>query len=585
MCGIAALFGQLPEREARARIEKMTHVVSHRGPDGMGAIVLSGAALGHRRLSIIDLSDDAIQPMTTPDQTVWITFNGEIYNYLELREELEKEGVQFRTKSDTEVLLQAYLHWGKSCLSRLNGMFAFVIYDKGKIFAARDRFGVKPLYYWKDQEGTLYFASEIKQFTTLPTWRARLHHQRAHDFLQWGISEHESETLFLGVKQLRGGEYYDTSPKRWYTLPTNTFQGDEEEAKELLKSHLEASIRLRLRADVPVGSCLSGGIDSSSLVTLAHHLGHSLHTFSVRSEVKAFDEGEYLQAVLAKTACKNSSTIPSVDAFFEQLDKLIWHQEMPFGGTSIFAQWELFRLIQESGIKVVLDGQGADEIFGGYNLFFGLRLAELVRTGSWGAFLKELKSTRTLNPILHLVKELLPEPLQQFLLRKMGKPSLKNSWLTLAAEDRLAMPRSKTVKEEMLQQILCSSLPQLLHTEDRNSMAHGVESRTPFLDYSFVEYATSLPTHFSHRTGRSKWILREALADVLPEKIAKRRTKLGFATAEPHWILSRVKRFREEERRAIESANGVIKEGCYEGPRLMRVITFGRWMECFHVQV
>lgn len=585
MCGIAALFGTLSPADAKLRIESMVEAVSHRGPDGKGVALLNEAALGHRRLTILDLSEMGNQPMATADKRVWITFNGEIYNYLELKKELESEGVKFFSTSDTEVLLQAYVRWGKDCLSRLNGMFAFVIYDQGKIFAARDRFGVKPLYYWKGGDDTLYFASEIKQFMQLPGWEAKLNQQRAYDFLNWGMTEHSEETLFSGVKQLRGGEYFTTEPKRWYTLPVKEFRGSECQAKEQLRITLEEAVRLRLRSDVAVGSCLSGGIDSSSLVTLSHHLGHSLQTFSCRSDVETFDEGEYLQAVLDKTSLPNETTIPDVDSFFDQFDSLVWHQEEPFCGTSLFAQWELFRLIKKMGVKVVLDGQGADELFGGYNHFFGLRLKELLQRGEWRTFLSELRSMGRVNPLLHLIKELLPTPLQQFLLRQMEKPSLGPNWFILQAEDHFARGQSQTLKEETLLQILSSSLPQLLHAEDRNSMAHGVESRTPFLDYRVVELAVSLPSHFLHRDGKSKWLLREALVDVLPKKIRERKTKLGFATAEPHWMAMREKRFQDETKRAIEASCGIIVPQNYRGPRLFRVLSFGRWMERFRVKV
>ncbi|HOV68299.1 MAG TPA: asparagine synthase (glutamine-hydrolyzing), partial [Methanoregulaceae archaeon] len=317
-------------------------------------------ALGHRRLSILDLSPAGHQPMCTPDRRYWIVYNGEVYNYRELRTELEGAGHTFRTGTDTEVILHAYVAWGRDCMERFNGMFAFVLYDRETrtIFAARDRFGVKPLYYWRSPDGFIAFASEIKQFTVLPGWEARLNHQRAFDYLAYSLLDHTNETMFAGVLQLRGGEAVefgvDTVPDplpvyRWYkyTFEPDRSRREYEEACARFRELFTDSVRLRLRADVPLGSCLSGGLDSSSIVCVVNDLLMAAgkkevqRTFSATSDVKQFDESEFIRAVVEEREIEAHYVCPSIDDLLGELDRIIWHQDEPFGSTSIYAQWSV----------------------------------------------------------------------------------------------------------------------------------------------------------------------------------------------------------------------------------------------------
>jgi len=279
MCGIAALF-KTPY--GRSVIDEMIRLVEHRGPDDEGVQCFDDAALAHRRLSILDLSTHGHQPYSDPTGRYWMTYNGEVYNYLELKKELEQLGVSFTSTCDTEVVLKSYLQWGLPAFQKMNGMFALVIYDSAekRFLALRDRFGVKPLYYTKIAGG-IAFASEIKQFTALPDFQPKLHTPSAHDFLVYSLTDHQAETLFEGVYQLQGGEYLDDfgSPKQWYTPPRRFYGGDFEAAAQELESRLEKAVQMRLRSDVEVGSCLSGGIDSSSLVGLIHQQGSRHKTF------------------------------------------------------------------------------------------------------------------------------------------------------------------------------------------------------------------------------------------------------------------------------------------------------------------
>ena len=665
MCGIAALFSSDP-RPLGDLIQLMTTAVRHRGPDGEGFAIFSArsfaptalggvetpantygariayaprrdakpvsdavAALGHRRLSIIDLTPAGHQPMCTADQHVWIVYNGEIYNYVELRTELELLGHSFGSHSDTEVILSAYRQWGEQCLDRFNGMFAFVIVDRmqRRVFAARDRFGVKPLYYWVSPVGLVAFASEIKQFTGLPGWRPIVNGQRAYDFLNWGLFDHTSETLFSNVRQLRGGEYVSCSTdellkgvvvKRWYNLAPADSPSSAEEAATGLRSLMEDSVRLRLRADVPVGSCLSGGLDSSSIVCLANRLLRQVNanalqkTFSARSTDLRVDEGAFIDAVVGSTGVANFQVYPPLSGLFEAMPLITWHQDEPFGSTSIYAQWHVFRLAAEHNVKVMLDGQGADEQLAGYHVFYTARFGSLIRTLRLGRLASEMAEVRRVHAmgakqlLAYSASTLLPEGIEQSMRRLTGRSAVKPlDWLDLRrlgaalADPFIALgAKASSVRGLSLSQLLYTSLPMLLHWEDRDSMAHSVESRVPFLDYRLVEFVLGLPDDLKIEGATTKRVLREAMRGVLPEKIRIRTDKIGFATAEEAWMRRESpEAFRSMLRDATEESRGVLSpkaldflDEVIEGRRAFsfvpwRMISFGSWMKRFDVQV
>lgn len=454
MCGIVGIISHSPI--APAVLHTMNVTLRHRGPDDegyaffteTGPVCLGGLdtpetayraatpfrpvaniesctiapahlAFAHRRLSIQDLSPLGHQPMSYMDR-YWITYNGEVYNFVELRQELAAEGYRFRSQSDTEVILAAYDRWGVDCLSRFNGMWAFALYDTQErtLFLARDRFGVKPLYYWVSPQSMIAFASEIKAFTVLPGWQARGNGQRLYDFLAWGIQDHTDETMFAGVFQLPPGHYtlwstqardltqYWTQPgtrlpvRQWYQLTAQPFSGDSATAAAGFKERFIESVRLRLRADVPVGSCLSGGLDSSSIVCVANRLLREQDaqaqqkTFSACADVPRFDERSYIETVVAHTGVEPHYTYPSQDTLFDVLPDLTWHQDEPFGSTSIFAQWCVFALAAQQGVKVMLDGQGADEQLAGYHGYFGPYLAGLAKDLAIGSLWREWRAIR-----------------------------------------------------------------------------------------------------------------------------------------------------------------------------------------------
>jgi asparagine synthase (glutamine-hydrolysing) len=657
MCGIAAIFGKKQKPKLFTKVQEMTSLIRHRGPDDEGFLwvderkncgiyagkdtpktVLGSSllyapkkeipeelkedicvTLGHRRLSIIDLSVAGHQPMCTPDQRYWIIYNGEIYNYLELKKELIHLGYAFSTSTDTEVILHAFQEWGKGCLNRFNGMFAFVLYDKEKQqgIAVRDRFGVKPLYFWKAPSGYLAFASEIKQFTCLPGWQPKVHAQMAYDFLNWGTIDHGSETLFEGVHQLRGGTYMEFSIKepaisfqvsRWYYLEPISFKGDFREAAVQYRELLTDAVRLRLRADVSVGSCLSGGLDSSSIVCLMNDLLNQQNagkqwTFSACSEVQRVDERKFIDVVVKKNDALAFFTYPSHEKLFEELPEIVWHQDEPFGSTSIYAQWLVFKMVRDQNVKVMLDGQGADEQLAGYLGFFGNHFYDLFKNFKWKQLWHEMRQSKTLHPHLQpkalLFNKLVPDFIRQPI-RKMLNKSVKNpEWLNadqlkIDWRDPLAMNPHRSLIDQSLMQIHHSSLPMLLHFEDRDSMAHSVESRTPFLDYRLVEFTLGLPAEFKMAQGWTKRILRESMAGVLPDAIRWRTDKLGFATAEEEWVKKYAPdQFRKGVLESLEASNGILKplilsltEKMIQGKMpfdhvLWRWICFGQWVKRF----
>lgn len=668
MCGISAIFALQSKEKPLGLITAMTKSVRHRGPDDEGFVffhhekpgftlyggtdtptavyrgdfsysperlfsgdIPSGAfgCLGHRRLSIIDISSTGHQPMSSHEGRYWIVYNGEVYNHAELRKELESSGCHFQSLSDTEVILHAYRQWGSLCLSRFNGMFAFVLFDllERKIFVARDRYGIKPLYYWFSPGGFVAFASEIKQFMTLPGWRATVNGQRAYDFLNWGVLDHTEETLFAGVKQIRGGGYAECCidhlqgalpVARWYEVSPEPFSGNLESAAAAFRRVFEDAVRMRLRADVPVGSCLSGGLDSSSIVCVANrflrerNLQQSQKTFSAFSEIKEYDESTYVREVTAAGGIDGHHTYVRFEGLPEALDSITWHQDEPFESTSVYAQWEVFRLARQTGMKVLLDGQGADEILGGYYSFFAFRFAALLRALKLRLLWSEIKDTKRLHGFGNLLigKEilnlLLPEAFRQPLRKLAGKPaSSAPHWLNakrLRAEavDPLAANgrAPSNIRNFSISQLTSLHLPMLLHWEDRNSMAHSIESRLPFLDYRLVQFTLGLPDGFKVSQGMTKRVLREAMASFLPAGVRERVDKMGFFTPEKSWVKDSASGFfRSELHQAIQRSSGVLKDSAMKKLEnimrsqetfsfvIWRMISFGRWMDRFGLEL
>jgi asparagine synthase (glutamine-hydrolysing) len=588
-------------------------------------------ALGHRRLSIVDLAPTGHQPMCSGDRRYWIVFNGEIYNHVELRVELEALGCRFRSRSDTEVILAAYATWGEKCLSRFNGMWAFAIYDttRHELFLARDRFGIKPLYYWAAPDGTFCFGSEIKLFTAHPGWSATLNPQRAYDFMVWGLIDHTDETLFRRVYQVRPGHCMTLQVPRffieadgrvpaskWYELRPERFAGTFDDAAHAFRERFTDAVRLHLRADVAVGSCLSGGLDSSSIVCVANRLlneqGASAmqKSFSACADEKRFDERQWIDEVVRATGVDAQYVYPTLEDLFEEAPSITWHQDEPFSSSSIYAQWSVFRLASKGGVKVMLDGQGADELLAGYHSYFGPRFAGLLRSRQWLQLWSEIRDTKRihgyseLHALMWVANVLLPEGARQPLRAWSKRTTSKPAWLNL---DRLgAAPIDpvvqagkgvRSVDEMSRAQLTATSLQMLLHWEDRNSMAHSIESRVPFLDYRLVEFVLGLPDDFKLAQGMTKRVLRAGMSGILPDRIRDRVSKLGFATPEEVWLRERASdRFRQKMKHAVGICEGILGDGCVDmledmiaGRRpfsflAWRLICFGEWIETFGVR-
>jgi asparagine synthase (glutamine-hydrolysing) len=592
MCGILGYFSPEGISDALSAIRGGMSVASYRGPDDAGLSVFrvegssvrhlgsangldfakywegpAHLALGHLRLSIIDLSAAGHQPMASDDGEHWITYNGEVYNYLELREELERAGVRFRSHSDTEVIVQAYRAWGTRCVERFVGMWSFLLLDARRrtLFCSRDRFGIKPLHYLYD--GTrLIVASEIKQILEFPSVPRRVNKQSAFEYLLHGSTDHSAETMFQGIMRLEPGHNLEFSLvsrqiaiSRYYNhTPRIDNEIGFKEAARRFHDLFSESVRLHLRSDVEVGSCLSGGLDSSSIVCLVHDQlsaeGKSSlqRTFSCHFDEAEANELEYMQEVIRATGVAASFTRPGLEQLMADLPAIVWHQEEPFGSTSIFAQWSVFKLVKEQGVKVMLDGQGADEQLAGYIGLGWYYMQELLRKREYSRLVKEagcylarhggdalsvLGAVPMLRPLLALRPKL---PSIQWIDPKLTDACAPHN-MYLANTKSTPYADTEILNNALAQLTWRNNIPTLLRYEDRNSMAFSVEARVPFLDHRLVEFVMSLPSHFKIRRGFTKRVLRDGMAGVLPEKIRWRVSKLGFATPEQTWQATALK--------------------------------------------
>lgn len=585
MCGIAGIYHVAGGAVDPSLLETMTTLQAHRGPDGEGYVFLSPVrrdkpilvhgplrdsvrslpasyclGFGHRRLAIVDLSPLGHQPMGSEDGRFWITYNGEVYNAPELRQELAAAGIRFRSISDTEVVLESYRHWGRSCLERFNGMFAFAVWDNRDrtLFCARDRFGIKPLYYRQDH-GRFVFASEIKALLSDPSVARKPNERAVWEYLSAVRRDHRSDTFLDGVQQLQPGECLTvwggeeqhrgrTASDRWWQLPQNTALLASGEAKDGLSQLLEDSVRLQLRADVPVGSCLSGGLDSSTIVCLMSQWRSSpgtVQTFSSCFDDARYDERPYIHSVVARTRAQGHEIFPDGAGLLRQLPAVLWHQEEPVAGMSVLAQWEVMRAVRAAGVKVVLDGQGADEVLCGYPGFVGSRLADLLRTGCWPSAIDEWRAWRRVHgglqptAVAGLVRGLLPYRAANWLRsRLMGHADWMEGrfFNAYCHDDGLDPSRERSVLAAHVARTIVQDLPALLHYEDRNSMAFSVEARLPYLDHRLVEWLMRVPPELKLSQGMTKVVLRQAMAGVLPEDVRLRTDKMGFVTPEDEWL-------------------------------------------------
>jgi asparagine synthase (glutamine-hydrolysing) len=635
MCGIAGFVLDEINPSVVDRLTSMTQRLYHRGPDDGGAVAfgMNGdpvvnrtlgkpdekvewghvpvkLGLGARRLAVVDRSPAGHQPMSSPDGRVWIVYNGEIYNHAELRDELRAGGMEFEGHGDTEVLLAAYRVWGCDCFDRLDGMWAVAIVDwlAGRMILSRDRLGIKPLYLSRF-DGGLAFASEIKSLLVLPGADGGVNEARLRDFLCDGSVDHTEDTLFEGIWSLPAGCWIELDVRargvmhaggavRRYWRPRLEWS-DVPDAPRSVAESLSESVAAHLNADVPIGSCLSGGVDSSAIVSLAHHLrvdeagSHpnlTQHTFTASLPGCELDETAYAKAVVAACSGLEWHVVqPTAQRLLEQMSALMWHQEQPFGSPSIYMQWEVMRLAKATGVTVLLDGQGGDELFCGYEGTVPPYLAHLLRHGRVQTFWREYRAAKAGHfsaggLLRHVVAALLPDHLRDRLrMRDHGRfrpwlaadlfspeppPGMCETLGLSPAEPIEGMLRAPALMRRLWSVLLRESLPSLLRFEDRNSMAFSIEARVPYLSRQMVELGMRLPVCDKIHDGRLKAVLRDALRGVVPDVVLNRRDKIGFRAPTAEWMRGGLRDWWQE---AVTSRS-FLDRGCFRAKGVLQLI-------------
>jgi asparagine synthase (glutamine-hydrolysing) len=547
----------------QAIVRRMAEVIRHRGPDDSGEYVSGPIGFGFRRLSILDLTPSGHQPMSTPDGRFTIVFNGEIYNYRELRRELEAAGHVFRSTGDTEVLLHAYLQWGPDCLSRLNGMWAFLIHDRVRrvVFGSRDRFGIKPLFMYRDPRCVL-FASEIKAIRASGLWQGDVNWPVAADFLLRTRLDQTRETFWSRIERIPPASAFelaeDGSCKEWVYWQIDCAESEAiaDPAGEFAEL-FEDAIRLHMRSDVPVGVHLSGGMDSTSIICAAARVRASedstspLMAFSYMAE--EYDETSYISDTLQQTGARLTKLRSDPVRFWSRLNELMWFQDEPFHSIYLLVAYELMRLTAASGIKVVLNGQGADETLAGYLGDYARDYwNSLLRAGRFGEAWAEMGRYAEVHGgsrgslLARQSKQLLQGNLAQFgTYRRLSawrrrRRVARDDWFTPTLQEAVPIAESEVVPIELnsslVRSIVCDPLPLYLRLEDRNSMAHSIEARVPFLDHRLVEFEFALPLNWRVRGPWNKYVLREAMRGRIPESVRTRPEKFGFPVPVRDWM-------------------------------------------------
>jgi asparagine synthase (glutamine-hydrolysing) len=608
MCGWVALFNRDREPVDSRLLSAMAEAIAHRGPDGSGLFVDGPDGLAHKRLAVIDPAGGA-QPMIV--DTLVVVHNGEIYNYRELRSELEGLGHVFRTASDTEVLGRAYLAWGADCVRRFNGMFAFAVLDRPnhRVFAARDPFGIKPLYVWADGRRTA-LASEIKAFLRHPAFRAEpeMAALRDYAFFQYVLN---GETFFRGVRKVRPGQALtidletgrESSVKYWEPDFRVRASCTEERCVEELRSLLDDAVRLQLRSDVEVGATLSGGLDSSLVTILASRLGgRPVQAFTgAFDEGPAFDESGFAHQAAEAAGSEIRIIRPTAADFIETMPKIVYHMDEPAAGPGVFPQFMVAREAARS-VKVLLGGQGGDEIFGGYARYVIAYLEQAIKgavfeTHDEGEHIVSLQSILPNLPFLRAYGPMLRHFWSDGVFDDMDRRYFRlvdrsQGDLSLFASDFRSHldpepvferfrglfhhPQTQSYYNKMVHFDMAAGLPALLHVEDRVSSAHGVESRVPLLDHRLVDLVASLPPRMKFRGAEMKYILKRAAAGVVPPAILARRDKMGFPVPLHLWARQGLRDFFHD----VLTSSACRGRGLFDNARVESLIesedAFGR---------
>ena len=629
MCGILGGWWSETPKDVETLLNSALEKLSHRGPNDKGVEFFASnngkVALGHTRLSIIDLSSGGHQPKFSHSGRYAIIFNGEIYNYKELRTELKNLGEKFSSDSDTEVLLSAWEKWGADSLRRFEGMFAFVVFDReeNKLTCVRDAFGIKPFFYEKNADDFV-FASEISSLLALKKGKAKVNWQRSYDYLVHGDYDSTVETFIDGVYHLPAGHYIEVDLKtRTKALPVKWWNPDFSkrsslsfsQATEAIREQFLKNIRLHLRSDVPLGAALSGGIDSSSVVCAMRHVEPDveINSFSYIASDPRMSEEVYVDRINKYANAKEHKIQASAADLAADLDPMIRAQGEPFGSTSIYAQYRVFELAKKNGITVTLDGQGADEIFAGYNGYPGFRLKSLLEQNEFNEARKfaanwsQWPARSYKEAWMHLGKIVLPAGTYGYARKILGrdpKPSwLKNSLLEDAGV-RLTETRRPLnddyakirVIEELEYNLTRKGIPALLRHGDRNSMRFSIESRVPFLTLEMAELALSLPEEYLiSNGGETKHVFRAAMRGIVPDDVLDRKDKVGFATPEQQWLLEIADTAREwikgceqidfiDRDELLKHFDAVMNKQIPFSWQVWRWINYVRWFQTMGVQ-
>jgi asparagine synthase (glutamine-hydrolysing) len=570
MCGICGVYHFDRERQAsRQVLQTMAYALRHRGPDDEDYRIFGPAGFAHKRLSIIDLSEAGRQPMTNEDGTLWIILNGEIYNYLEIRQQLVQRGHQFRSYSDTEVILHLYEDEGPACVTKLNGMFSFVIWNEKdrSLFAARDHFGIKPFYY-AIHDNTFIFGSEIKSLLMYGSLEPEIDPNGLADYLTFQFTLGD-KTLFHNIKKLLPGHTLTVNSdglvhtqKYWDLDFTVDTHHTEEYFEYQLARLLEDAVRIQLRADVPVGAHLSGGVDSSTVTSLAASLLDSqIHTFSGGfHDGTQYDETYYARLLSQHSNTRHHEVFPTAQEFVDVLPKLIYHMDEPAAGPGLFPQYYVSKLAGQN-VKVVLGGQGGDEIFGGYTRYLVAYLEECIRGGiegtqeddkyvvTFASILENLPQLQGYQPMLrHFWSDGLFEAPDLRYFRLIDRSQEARQFVDLelvsgaagyspldAFRDQFNAGGVGSYINRMTRFDLKTLLPALLHVEDRTSMSVSIESRVPLLDHRIAELVASIPPKIKYKGGRSKHLFRKVVQHIVPEEILNRKDKMGFPVPLNEW--------------------------------------------------
>jgi asparagine synthase (glutamine-hydrolysing) len=538
MCGIGGIISPDNSIVETVVLQRMAQSLAHRGPDGEATWInpTKNAGFAHRRLSVIDTSEQAAQPMHFLNRYT-IVYNGEIYNYLELKQILCSRGYSFTTRSDTEVILAAFHEYKTGCLERFNGMYAFAIWDdhEKKLFCARDRFGEKPFYYLHAGD-TFYFASELKSLYAAGIKKVQ-NNSLLLRFLLLGYTRDPGDTSAVfdaNIKSLPASHYMEYSLslreiriKKYWDLSRTVFSTNENTSVEKFTELFSRSVKRRLRSDVTVGTSLSGGLDSSSIAAVIGRLQiHELKTFTAAFEGFQKNEAHIARKIANNFGFKNFQVFPDQEGFAAEFIKLLHMHEEPITSASVYAQYKVFELAAKENVTVLLDGQGADETIAGYDKYLSWKL-KAIFPAKTATILKRREQTIIRN-----------------------NAYVNAEFINAFGTPHVYKPEVRDLNDLLYFDCFCSGLEELLRYADRNSMAHGREIRLPFLDHELVSFVFSLPSSYKIRHGYTKWILRKAMKGILPDEITKNKRKTGFEPPQKLWMNS--KKFIDLSHEAIK---------------------------------